>query len=997
MRRVLFILTVLALALPSAASAGLARPTPTTPASGAVTPWVPAFGWKAVAGADHYLFQMAADPNFNSPVETSGDSIVTTRNTFASWKFAIPNGNYYWHVRAVDAKGNLGPWSAALRFNKHWVGTTTPLSPANNSTLAYPSNPTMKWKAVDGAAKYEFTLASDPDLSSLDGQPAKPVETDSNEFTYTAGLSAGTTYYWSVTPIDGEGNRGFASAPFHFKWQWNSGTTLAVVDLAPAPDVVDPRFSWTPIPNAARYDVEINSDASFAAGSKFCCTTPTVGTVMTPTNVLLNNQYYWRVRGIDADGNFGIWNYYSDPLTGNPFFRKTFDTRDPGDLNPSIQNLRMADNISGVADPNTPGNDADAAPGYQTQVPIVTWDPVLGASAYEVEVRLFTGGGCTTAVNAEYWDSIVATNAWTPLGPNPVDEPWPNHGRNLAHDGSRNLVAGHDYCVRVRAFTDQGYDQNHLLKNVVGDWSYIDNGNDQTGNEKVAFGFLGYPDDPQCTDIQPFPTCSADHVTANDYSGAPMFGETTDHTPVFTWSPTAKAQGYFVLVSRDPNFTTVVDYAWTREPAYAPRFGNNATTYADETTAYYWVVMPAAYTTGLNARIDPTQEHGGSVLPPDFTKEGNVPTLLHPVPPDHAAVLRPTFEWTMVDWARNYTVQVATDPTFSNLVETITTASTSYTPQGNYPAGPTLYWRVRVNDWNHIALTWSPSSTFSVTIGKPGILTTNPTAGQLPPTWSWSPVQGALNYDVEIQYPDGRKTLFKGYRSSAVTLIKLDGSGLWHWKVRANFPTKNPTQLVQGPWTNPLDRYSTFRNSMPSPIGTITNTANGGLLFSWLPRAGAAHYKVQVSQRADFGGTSLESLKVDSPVYAPVLTSPQYIKGGNLYWRVASVDEIGNIGEFSPSRSIYLPQQLKVSVLGVLRRKKSGKLVITVLDPKRNGVRGAKIVITGAGLRRKTVRTNSAGKVTVTLKPRKRGTIRIAVSKSGSPAFRSTSVTTTVR
>ena len=113
--------------------------------------------------------------------------------------------------------------------------------------------------------------------------------------------------------------------------------------------------------------------------------------------------------------------------------------------------------------------------------------------------------------------------------------------------------------------------------------------------------------------------------------------------------------------------------------------------------------------------------------------------------------MRPTFEWAMVDWARTYTVQVATDPTFSNLIETATTASTSYTPQSNYLAGPTLYWRVRANDWNHIALTWSPDATFSVTLGKPVPLTTNPTAGQLPPTWSWTPVQGAINYDLEIQ------------------------------------------------------------------------------------------------------------------------------------------------------------------------------------------------------------------------------------------------------
>ncbi len=160
---------------------------------------------------------------------------------------------------------------------------------------------------------------------------------------------------------------------------------------------------------------------------------------------------------------------------------------------------------------------------------------------------------------------------------------------------------------------------------------------------------------------------------------------------------------------------------------------------------------------------------------------------------------------------------------------------------------------------------------------------------------------------------------------------------------------------------------------------------------------GAAHYQVEVSQRPDFGGTTLERLKVDSPVYAPVLTSPQYVKGGNLYWRVAMVDETGNVGEMSPGQSIYLPQQLKVTALGALKRKKSGRLVITVLDPKRNGVAGAKVVITGAGLRKKTVKTNSQGKVTVKLKPTKKGSVKIAVSRTGKPAFRSTSITITVR
>ena len=102
--------------------------------------------------------------------------------------------------------------------------------------------------------------------------------------------------------------------------------------------------------------------------------------------------------------------------------------------------------MSGVADPDSPGNDSIRVPtATRRRVPIVTWDPVLGASAYEVEVRLFTGGGCTAAVNSEYWDDIVATNAWTPLGAEPrrraVAEPRAQPGaRRLARSRGGTLV-----------------------------------------------------------------------------------------------------------------------------------------------------------------------------------------------------------------------------------------------------------------------------------------------------------------------------------------------------------------------------------------------------------------------------------------------------------------------------------------------------------------------------------------------------------------------------
>jgi large repetitive protein len=955
----------LVLAVPATALGGMAAPTPLTPGEGTSFQYIPSFGWRAVAGADHYAFQIAADSGFDAPVDVGGATAQETWNTWGSIKTALPNGRYWWRVRGVDAKGKVGPWSTPRSFRKAWVGQTIPLAPADGATIAYPTAPTLKWQPIEGAAKYEVTFASAPDLSNLDGGPAYVIETDASAFSVTSGLSASTSYYWSVVPIDGAGNRGTGSDVWSFTWQWPTTTTLTYEDLAPADDVVDPRFSWTPVPGAARYEVEINADAQFAAGSKFCCDDPTVSTVFSPRTVLLNNRYYWRVRAIDPSGNFGSWNAWSDPNGPDDWFRKTFDTRDAGDPNPSIQNLRMVDNLSDVA-----GTDFDGNPGtgYQTQVPIVTWDPLLGATAYEVEVRFHNGGGCTSSDTGQYWNNIVATNAWTPLGPNPSENPWPNHGRALGTDGSKHLVDGNRYCVRVRALTDKGFDANGILHNVTGDWTYLDDG---WSVDKTSFQFIGYPDDTACTDVNPPYTCSVTAPVAGTYI-APTHGSTTDQTPYFTWHPTPNAQGYFVLVSRDPNFTTVIDYAWVRGPAYAPRLSNSAVSYADETTAYYWVILPAAYTSGRNALLDPLAAAARS-----FEKESAAPQKLTPT---HGQVFpnRPTFRWTLAHWARTYTLQVATDPLFSDLVEEVETASTSYTPQSSYPADRDLYWRVRANDWNEIGLTWSSSATFQVTLPAPVPSSSNVASSELIPTWNWSPVQGAVTYDFELQQPDGVKKLFKGYRSAAVTFLKLDGTGIWHWKVRANFPTTSPTQVVPGPWS----AIAQFRNEMAAPTGLETPSNGAGAVFRWSPKLGAASYRVEVSTRQDFSGAKVESVKTENPTYAPVLKQTAYKKGGTLYWRVAAIDERGNIGEMTKALTFRLPPQLKVSVSGLPRRGKSSTLTINVTDADRGAIRGAKISITGAGVRRKGL-TKGTGKALVKVRPLRPGKLTITVTKKG--------------
>src|ERR671923_145513 len=157
-----------------------------------------------------------------------------------------------------------------------------------------------------------------------------------------------------------------------------------------------PAFAWSPVAGAAKYELEVNPTADFSPGSKVCCTGTIIANSHAPTLMLKDNTYYWRVRALDAFGNAGAWNL------GTPF-TKTFD-KVPPVAGPSIKNLRMRDNLA------DPGSDRDAvAPGYQTQVPILAWDAVPGASSYEVDVFPFEGGMCDWSdPDTDHWRKTTA-------------------------------------------------------------------------------------------------------------------------------------------------------------------------------------------------------------------------------------------------------------------------------------------------------------------------------------------------------------------------------------------------------------------------------------------------------------------------------------------------------------------------------------------------------------------------------------------------------------
>ena len=464
------------------ARGAVTRPTQTAPAAGAVVQFLPSFAWTPVAGADKYEFQISADAGMNSPVLGSGKDDFFTRNTRATLLKTIPNGTYYWRVRATNAAGGISNWTEPRSFRKLWNFQPALQNPSSGDSLTFPTSPVvLTWSGVPGAAHYLVSAASDPSLGSLvlkygnQDDPKGPPNVAATSAAITSSLAPGS-YYWSVTPVDAEGNRGVSTPVASFNWLWPSATATQLEDLNPAPEAYDPRFSWNPIPGAARYEVEVNSSSDFTPGSKVCCDGATIATSISPTEVLKDNVFYWRVRALDPDGNAGVWNYGGS-------FTKTFDKVAPAGpvTGTSIKNVRMRDNLV------DPGTDVDTGTaGYQTRVPVVRWDPVPGAASYEVEVVPWTGAICDWGIPNPYIKK-TAVPQWTPLSStssNPVT--WQGA---LAEDALQ-IVPG-EWCVRVRARADRAPGNQE----VWGDYTYLSNGSTDTSEEVgEAFEWTAYPD-----------------------------------------------------------------------------------------------------------------------------------------------------------------------------------------------------------------------------------------------------------------------------------------------------------------------------------------------------------------------------------------------------------------------------------------------------------------------------------------------------------------------
>jgi hypothetical protein len=360
---------------------------------------------------------------------------------------------------------------------------------------------------------------------------------------------------------------------------------------------------------------------------------------------------------------------------------------------------------------------------------------------------------------------------------------------------------------------------------------------------------------------------------------------------------------------------------------------------------------------------------------PTFQHASTPPTPIAPVG-GAAASGSVVFSWTAVpEQVRNYTIEIAKDDSFSTILESNTTDATSYSATATYPVGSTVYWRVRANNDDSKGLAWSGTSTFVQTLPVPSITTAAPFTGATFPALTWTPVDGATSYEVQDVYPDGTVHVTSSIPSTGVSYTKMTGVGHGTVQVRAIF-------------NNGLrSAYSATRgvdHTIAEPGGTKTQLINKpgklALTFAWNTKTNTKQYKVQVSRTPGFTAPFLDEA-TDQSSYTPLLTQQDFIDGGVMYWRVASIDPDGNIGAFSKPKKFTTLARMAVTLSGTPPKGQRAVVTITVVDAKSKPVKKASVKLRGAGVKTGAHKTNKKGIVTFSIKPTKAANLVVTVNK----------------
>jgi len=256
-------------------------------------------------------------------------------------------------------------------------------------------------------------------------------------------------------------------------------------------------------------------------------------------------------------------------------------------------------------------------------------------------------------------------------------------------------------------------------------------------------------------------------------------------------------------------------------------------------------------------------------------------------------------QWTALSGAAEYRVQVASDSVFATVIDDAVISENQYLATG-LGVG-TYYWRILAQETGGNAGVWSTEKSFIIaapqvpTLSLPGngsaIRNTDT------PTLSWSTVESAENYHVQIaEHSDFSIFAQQQVMSTTNYTTTSLSAGTYYWRVKGineigyegGFSSVYLFE-VTGPESAHL--------LLPAEGSIISDTITPNLI--WGAVQYAENYRIQLSNQGDFS-VLLEEQIVPSTNF---MTSS--LDAGNYYWRVQSINNSGIIGDWSQNLGVF--------------------------------------------------------------------------------------------
>ena len=674
----------------------------------------PTLKWKVVSGAAKYEVYRARSKD--------GDYIKYSTVTGTSYTNTdyIENGNtYYYKVRALDANGTAGAWSSVVSVTYKQTLPAPAVTGGNDAQ----GRPTLKWKVVSGAAKYEVYRAR-----SKDGTYTKYSTTTGTSYTNTGYIENGNTYYYKVRALDANGTAGAWSSIVSVTYRAASTGTLSAPAVTGGNDSQGrPTLKWNAVTGAAKYEVY---RARSRSGEYIKYSTVT-GTSYTNTSYIENgNTYYYKVRALKSDGTAGAWS--------------------------SVVSVTYKQTLTAPA--VTGGNDAQGRP-------TLTWKAVSGAAKYEVYRARSKDGDYIK------YSTVTGTS----------------------YTNTSYIESGNTYYYKVRALKSDG---------TAGAWSSV-----------VSVTYKQ--------------TLSAPTVTGgNDAQGR----------PTLTWKAVTGAAKYEVYRARSKD-GTYSKYSTTTGTAYTN------SSYLTSGATYYYKVRAL----DANGNAGPYS----AVVSVTCRLKLTAPTVTGSTDSQG----RPTLKWNAVTGAAKYEVYRARSKD-GDYIKYSTVTGTSYTNTSYLANGTTYYYKVRAlgSDGTAGPDSTPVSVTYKAPFGAPLVTGSKDSQGR--PALKWDKVTDAAKYEVyRARSKDGTYSLMSTQSATGYTNTSYLANGTtYYYKVRA--------LKANGTASAYSSVVTITYGTVPTPAAPAMRSAkadSAGITVSWDTAANAVTYNVYRTADAGSSWTQVAS------------------------------------------------------------------------------------------------------------------------------------------